>query len=89
MYTSGTRYIPRHAAETRMESALRDGMKAMKAAWTQARDAARKAARWAQKTARRINARMDAEMSGAGLLACGIIMGLLIWPLILFCYFVA
>ena len=87
MYTSGTRYIPRHAAETRLEAALRDGMKAMKTAWAQARDAARKAARWAEKTARRIDARMDEEMTGAGLVLCGLLMGLVIWPLILFCYF--
>ena len=87
MYTSGTRYIPRHAAETRLEAFLRDGTMAAKAAWAQTRDAARKAARWAEKAARRIDARMDEEMTGAGLVLCGLLMGLAIWPVILFCYF--
>lgn len=86
MYTSKTRYIPRHAAETRLDAALRDGMKQGKALWAQARKAARKAAKWADKAVRWINAKMEEEMSEAGFLACGFLLGVILWPIIIICY---
>lgn len=71
MYTGKVRYIPRHAAESRLEAALREGMKQGKALWAQARKAARKARKWADKAVRAINAEMEEEMSEAGFIACG------------------
>jgi hypothetical protein len=88
MYTSRTHYIPRHAAETRLDAALRDGMKQAKALWAQAREAARKARKWADKAVRAINAKMEEEMSEAGFLACGFLLGVILWPIIIICYLV-
>lgn len=86
MYTSRTHYIPRHAAESRLDAVLRDGMKQTKALRAQARKAARKARKWAGKAVRVINAKMEEEMSEAGFLACGFLMGLILWPIIIICY---
>lgn len=86
MYTSKAHYIPRHAAESRLDAALRDGMKQAKALWVQARHAARKARKWADKAVHVINAKMEEEMSEAGFLACGFLMGLILWPIIIICY---
>lgn len=88
MYTSRTRYIPRHAAETRLDAALRDGMNQAKAIWTKGREAARKSRKWADKALRAINARMEEEMSEAGFLACGFLMGVILWPIVIICYLV-
>lgn len=86
MYTSRTHYIPRHAAESRLDAALRDGMKQAKVLWAQARKAARKARKWADKAVRVINAKMEEEMSEAGFLACGFLLGVILWPIIIICY---
>lgn len=86
MYTSKAHYIPRHAAETRLDAALRDGMNQAKALWAQARKAARKARKWADRAVRVINARMEEEMSEAGFLACGFLLGVILWPIIIICY---
>lgn len=91
MYTSRTRYIPRHAAETRLGAALRDGMNQARMIWTKGREAARKARKarkWADKAVRVINARMEEEMSEAGFLACGFLMGVILWPIVIICYLV-
>lgn len=86
MYISKAHYIPRHAAESRLDAALRDGMKQGKALWAQACKAARKARKWADKAVRVINAKMEEEMSEAGFIACGFLMGLILWPIIIICY---
>lgn len=87
MYTSRTHYIPRHAAESRLDAVLRDGMNQAKVIRKKARHAARKARKWADKAVRVINAKMEEEMSEAGFLACGFLMGLILWPIIIICYF--
>lgn len=87
MYTSKAHYIPRHAAESRLDAALRDGLKHGKALWAQARKAAWKARKWADKAVRVINAKMEEEMSEAGFLACGFLLGVILWPIVIICYF--
>lgn len=88
MYTSKARYIPRHAAETRLDAALRDGMNQARMIWTKGREAARKARKWADRAIRVINARMEEEMSEAGFIACGFLMGVILWPIVIICYLV-
>lgn len=88
MYTSRTRYIPRHAAETRLDAAMRRGMNQVKVIWSKGREAAHKARKWADKAVRVINAKMEEEMSEAGFLACGFLMGLVLWPIVIICYLV-
>lgn len=88
MYTSKARYIPRHAAESRLDAALRDGMNQVKVIWTKGREAAHRARKWADRTVHVINAKMEEEMSEAGFLACGFFLGLVLWPIVIICYLV-
>lgn len=86
MYTSRTHYIPRHAAESRLDAALRRGMNQAKVIWTQGWEAAHRARKWADRAVRAINAKMEEEMSEAGFLACGFMLGVILWPIVIICY---
>ena len=88
MYTSKARYIPRHAAETRMEAALRFGMNQVKMIWARARKTAHRARKWADRAVRVINDKMEEEMSEAGFVACGFLLGVILWPIVIICYLV-
>ena len=80
MYTSKGRYIPRHAAETWAGCAARRAAGICKAA----RESAQTALKRAKARARKINAAMDEEMTGPELVLCGVVMGVLAWPVTLF-----
>ena len=46
-----------------------------------------KAAAWAARAWAWIDRKADQEMRGGALCLCGALLGLLVWPLIIWCYF--
>lgn len=83
MYTGRGRYIPRHAAETWAGCAARRAAGICKVG----REKALTALKRAKARARKISAAMDEEMTGPELVLCGVVMGVLVWPVFIFCLF--
>jgi len=40
-----------------------------------------------KRSIKRVDRWLDKDLSGPGLTLCGILMGLILWPVVLYCYF--